>query len=165
MTEIVSLEALAARVAPLQSLAVPVTGVAMAATAALIESGATGLKLICVPVSGLQADLLIGAEAVAAVETSAVSLGEAGGAPRFTAAVREGAQAYLKRQYTTIGIVGIGNVGRRVAELCGGLFRMQVIAYDPFLSPERAVEIGVEKVELDDLLARAEIITLHTPLT
>src|ERR1700756_2550826 len=93
MTEIVSLEALAARVAPLQSLAVPVTGVAMATTAALIESGATGLKLICVPVSGLQADLLIGAKAVAAVETSAVSLGEAGGAPRFTAAVREGAFA------------------------------------------------------------------------
>src|ERR1700754_3202761 len=42
---------------------------------------------------------------------------------------------------------------------------MKVIAYDPFLSPERAVEIGVEKVEIDDLLARADIITLHTPLT
>ena len=42
---------------------------------------------------------------------------------------------------------------------------MKVIAYDPFLSPERAVEIGVEKVELDELLARADFITLHTPLT
>jgi glutaconate CoA-transferase, subunit A len=93
MTEIVSLEALAARVTPGQSLAIPVAGVAMAATAALIETGATGLKLICVPVSGLQADLLIGAKAVVAIETSAVSLGEAGGAPRFTAAVREGAFA------------------------------------------------------------------------
>ena len=93
MTEIVSLEALAARVAPGQSLAIPVTGVAMAATAALIESGATGLKLICVPVSGLQADLLIGARAVSSIETSAVSLGEAGGAPRFAAGVREGAFA------------------------------------------------------------------------
>lgn len=91
MTEFVSLEALAARVAPGQSLAIPVTGVAMAATAALIEAGTTGLALICVPISGLQADLLIGAKAVAAVETSAVSLGEAGGAPRFTAGVREGA--------------------------------------------------------------------------
>jgi glutaconate CoA-transferase, subunit A len=93
MTEIVSLEALAGRIATGQSLAIPVAGVAMAATAALIESGVTDLKLICVPVSGLQADLLIGAKAVVAVETSAVSLGEAGGAPRFTAAVREGAFA------------------------------------------------------------------------
>ena len=95
MTEIVSLEALAGRIAPSQSLAIPVTGVAMAATAALIEAGADSLKLICVPISGLQADLLIGAGAVAAVETSAVSLGEAGSAPRFTAAVREGAFALI----------------------------------------------------------------------
>ena len=42
---------------------------------------------------------------------------------------------------------------------------MKVVAYDPFLSPERAVEMGVEKVELDELLARADFITLHTPLT
>ena len=42
---------------------------------------------------------------------------------------------------------------------------MKVIAYDPFLSAERAVELGVEKVELDELLARADFITLHTPLT
>ena len=93
MTEIVSLEAVVRRVAPGQSLAIPVAGVAMAATAALIAAGADRLTLICVPTSGLQADLLIGARAVAAVETSAVSLGEAGGAPRFTAAVREGAFA------------------------------------------------------------------------
>ena len=95
MTEIVSLEALAARVRPGQSLAVPVenAGVSMAATAALIEAGVTGLKLICVPMSGMQADLLIGAGAVAAIETSAVSLGEAGGAPRFAAAVRAGSFA------------------------------------------------------------------------
>jgi glutaconate CoA-transferase, subunit A len=93
MTDIVSLEALAARIAPGQSLAIPVdrAGVAMAATAALIEAGITGLRLVCVPISGLQADLLIGAGCVSAIETSAVSLGEAGGAPRFTAGVRDGA--------------------------------------------------------------------------
>lgn len=93
MTEIVALEALAARVAPGQSLAVPVdgSGVAMAATAALLESGVRDLKLICVPISGMQADLLIGAGAVASLETSAVSLGEGGPAPRFTAAVKAGA--------------------------------------------------------------------------
>jgi glutaconate CoA-transferase subunit A len=95
MTDIVSLEALVARIASGSSLAIPVdgAGVAMAATAALIEAGATDLRLVCVPISGLQADLLIGAKAVSSIETSAVSLGEAGGAPRFGAAVREGALA------------------------------------------------------------------------
>jgi len=88
MTDIVSLEALAARINPGELLAVPVNGVAMAATAALIEAGVSGLRLVCVPISGLQADLLIGAGTISAIETSAVSLGEAGGAPRFNAAVR-----------------------------------------------------------------------------
>src|SRR5690349_13751344 len=64
----------------------------------------------------------------------------------------------------TLGLIGAGNIGSIVADRANGL-RMKVVAYDPFLSPERAVEIGVEKVELDDLLARADIITLHTPLT
>jgi D-3-phosphoglycerate dehydrogenase / 2-oxoglutarate reductase len=63
-----------------------------------------------------------------------------------------------------LGVIGCGNIGSIVADRAIGL-KMRVIAYDPFLSPERAVELGVEKVELDDLLARAEIITLHTPLT
>jgi len=64
----------------------------------------------------------------------------------------------------TLGIIGCGNIGTNVAARGIGL-KMRVLAYDPFLSDERAVEIGVEKVELDDLLARADIITLHTPLT
>ena len=64
----------------------------------------------------------------------------------------------------TLGIIGCGNIGSIVADRALGL-RMKVVAYDPFLSPERAVEIGVEKVELDELLARADLITLHTPLT
>lgn len=92
MTEIVALEALAARVASGQTLAVPVdrSGVAMAATAAIISAGIDDLHLVCVPISGMQADLLIGAGAVKTLETSAISLGEAGGAPRFGAAVRAG---------------------------------------------------------------------------
>jgi glutaconate CoA-transferase subunit A len=90
MTDIVSLEALTAGIGPGQSLAIPVAGVSMAATAALIEAGVRDLRLICVPISSMQADLLIGAGAVSAIETSAVSLGEAGGAPRFNAAVRAG---------------------------------------------------------------------------
>jgi D-3-phosphoglycerate dehydrogenase / 2-oxoglutarate reductase len=64
----------------------------------------------------------------------------------------------------TLGLIGAGNIGSIVADRANGL-KMHVIAYDPFLSPERAVEIGVEKVELDALLKRADIITLHTPLT
>ncbi|MDB5601922.1 MAG: D-3-phosphoglycerate dehydrogenase [Xanthobacteraceae bacterium] len=64
----------------------------------------------------------------------------------------------------TLGVIGAGNIGSIVVDRGHGL-RMKVIAYDPFLSPERAVAIGVEKVELDELLRRADFITLHTPLT
>jgi D-3-phosphoglycerate dehydrogenase len=63
-----------------------------------------------------------------------------------------------------LGVIGCGNVGSIVAERAIGL-RMHVIAYDPFLSLERAIVIGVEKVDLDDLLARADFISLHTPNT
>jgi D-3-phosphoglycerate dehydrogenase len=62
------------------------------------------------------------------------------------------------------GLVGCGNIGSIVADRAKGL-RMRVIAYDPYLSPERAADLGVEKVELDDLFARADFISLHTPLT
>jgi D-3-phosphoglycerate dehydrogenase len=64
----------------------------------------------------------------------------------------------------TLGVVGCGNIGSIVANRGVGL-KMKVVAYDPFLSPERALELGVEKVELADLLKRADFITLHTPLT
>ncbi|MDX2028502.1 MAG: phosphoglycerate dehydrogenase [Alphaproteobacteria bacterium] len=63
-----------------------------------------------------------------------------------------------------LGIIGCGNIGAIVADRALGL-RMKVIAYDPFLTPERAQELGVEKVELDQLFPRADFITLHTPLT
>jgi D-3-phosphoglycerate dehydrogenase / 2-oxoglutarate reductase len=63
-----------------------------------------------------------------------------------------------------LGIIGCGNIGSIVAERGLGL-KMRVIAFDPFLSPERAAQIGVEKVDLDDLLKRADVITLHTPMT
>src|SRR5260221_1773688 len=64
----------------------------------------------------------------------------------------------------TLGLIGCGNIGSIVADRAHGL-KMKVVAYDPFLSPDRAVELGVDKVELDELLARADFITLHTPLT
>jgi D-3-phosphoglycerate dehydrogenase / 2-oxoglutarate reductase len=64
----------------------------------------------------------------------------------------------------TLGVIGCGNIGSIVANRAIGL-KMKVIAFDPFLSPERAIELGVQKVELDELLRRADFITLHTPLT
>jgi D-3-phosphoglycerate dehydrogenase len=65
----------------------------------------------------------------------------------------------------TIGIVGLGNVGRRIAALCNGLFRMKVLAYDPYLSAAEMAARGGEKVELDDLLRRSDYVSISCPLT
>ncbi|MBN2752838.1 MAG: phosphoglycerate dehydrogenase, partial [Rhodospirillaceae bacterium] len=64
----------------------------------------------------------------------------------------------------TLGVVGCGNIGSCVAERAIGL-KMRVVAFDPYLAPDRAKALGVEKVDLDELFARADFITLHTPLT
>ena len=64
----------------------------------------------------------------------------------------------------TLGLIGCGNIGSIVASRAKGL-QMRVFAYDPFLSEERAKELGVKKVDLDELLSNADFITLHTPLT
>jgi D-3-phosphoglycerate dehydrogenase len=64
----------------------------------------------------------------------------------------------------TFGLIGCGNIGSIVADRAKGL-KMRVVAFDPYLSPERASGLGIEKVELDELLARADFISLHTPLT
>ena len=64
----------------------------------------------------------------------------------------------------TLGIIGCGNIGSIVADRALGL-KMKVVAFDPFLTAERAADLGIEKVELDELLRRADFITLHTPLT
>jgi D-3-phosphoglycerate dehydrogenase len=64
----------------------------------------------------------------------------------------------------TLGLIGAGNIGAIVADRARGL-RMKVIAYDPYLSSERAADLGIEKVDLNDLLARADFVSLHTPLT
>jgi len=69
-----------------------------------------------------------------------------------------GAELFSK----TLGVIGCGNIGGIVADRALGL-KMNVIAFDPFLTEERAVDLGVEKVELDDLLSRADFITIHVP--
>ncbi|MBV8850552.1 MAG: CoA synthetase [Methylobacteriaceae bacterium] len=87
-----SLDDLVAAIPSGATLSVPAdySGIAMAATAALVRHGTGGLHLICVPASGMQTDILVGEGLVATLETSAVTLGEAGGAPRFQAAARDG---------------------------------------------------------------------------
>jgi len=72
----------------------------------------------------------------------------------------KGTEVYGK----TFGVIGLGNIGKLVAERALGL-KMKVIAYDPFITEEAASKLGVEVVELDDLIKQAEIITIHTPLT
>jgi D-3-phosphoglycerate dehydrogenase len=71
-----------------------------------------------------------------------------------------GVELYSK----TLGLIGCGNIGSIVADRANGL-KMKVITYDPYLTSERAVRLGVEKVELDELLARADVISLHVPMT
>jgi D-3-phosphoglycerate dehydrogenase len=75
--------------------------------------------------------------------------------------------AYIGRELLnrTVGVLGIGNVGGRVAELCRGLFNMRVLAYDPLLTAEQIKARGAEKVELDDLLRQADFVSVHCPLT
>jgi D-3-phosphoglycerate dehydrogenase len=68
-------------------------------------------------------------------------------------------------QGKTVGIVGLGNVGRRIAALCRGLLGMNVLAYDPYLSATEMAERGGEKVTLDQLLRRSDYVSINCPLT
>jgi D-3-phosphoglycerate dehydrogenase len=66
----------------------------------------------------------------------------------------------------TLGLVGMGRIGGRLAEICRAAFRMRVLAFDPYVSPERSRELGVERVEtLDPLLERSDFVSIHAPLT
>lgn len=65
----------------------------------------------------------------------------------------------------TVGIIGLGNIGSRVAELCKGLFRMTVLAYDPYLTKDQMAAKGATKVELNELMERADFVTMHCPRT
>jgi D-3-phosphoglycerate dehydrogenase len=66
--------------------------------------------------------------------------------------------------HKTLGIVGLGNIGSQVAKKAQGL-EMNVIAYDPFLSEDKAKTTGIRKVSLDELFAQSDFITVHTPMT
>jgi D-3-phosphoglycerate dehydrogenase / 2-oxoglutarate reductase len=90
---------------------------------------------------------------------------EADRALRREANVERNALMGTEAQGKTIGIVGLGNVGRRIAELCRGLLHMNVLAYDPYLSATEMAARGGEKVELDDLLRRSDYVSISCPLT
>jgi D-3-phosphoglycerate dehydrogenase len=90
---------------------------------------------------------------------------EADRALRRSANVNRNALMGTEAQGKTIGIIGLGNVGSRIAELCKGLLRMNVLAYDPYLSASEMASRGGEKVELDDLLRRSDYVSISCPLT
>ena len=89
---------------------------------------------------------------------------EADRALRREANVNRNALMGTEAQGKTIGIVGLGNVGRRIAELCKGLLHMKVLAYDPYLSAAEMAARGGEKVELDELLRRSDYVSISCPL-
>lgn len=76
-------------------------------------------------------------------------------------------EAYMGHniQHKTVGLVGLGNIGTRMAELCAGLFSMEVLAYDPYLSDEECLERGARKVEFDELLGASDFVSIHCPRT
>jgi D-3-phosphoglycerate dehydrogenase len=90
---------------------------------------------------------------------------EADRALRRDANVNRNALIGNEVQGKTVGVIGIGNVGRRIAELCKGLLGMKVLAYDPYLSASEIAARGGEKVELDDLLRRSDYVSISCPLT
>src|SRR3981081_3003404 len=90
---------------------------------------------------------------------------EADRAMRREANVSRNALMGTEAQGKTIGIVGLGNVGRPLAALCNGLLGMTVLAYDPYLSAAEMAARGGEKVELDELLRRSDYVSISCPLT
>ena len=87
--------------------------------------------------------------------------------PRYDAAVRDGKWSrFSMRELTgkTVGLVGFGRIGRRLAELLSG-FGVTILAYDPFINEEAAKERNVQAADLDELLARADVVSLHLPST
>lgn len=64
----------------------------------------------------------------------------------------------------TLGVIGLGRIGKHVAQIARG-FGMQIVAFDPFISSDQAKELGLETGSLDDVLRRADFLTIHTPVT
>src|SRR5580698_3536223 len=103
--------------------------------------------------------------ALAMLTTLSKRIIQADRALRREANINRNALMGAEVQGKTIGIVGLGNVGRRIAALCKGLLGMKVLAYDPYLSATEMAERGGEKVTLDELLRRSDFVSISCPLT
>lgn len=115
---------------------------------------------------GIQAGVISNNNAVAEF-TLTLILSTMKNLPRYDAAVREGKWSrFPMRELSqkTIGLVGFGRIGRRVAELLQG-FKVEILAYDPYINREAAQERNVTPVSLDELLRRSDVISLHLPST
>jgi len=78
---------------------------------------------------------------------------------------RKGVLIGTEVQGKTLGLLGLGRIGRRVAQICRLAFDMQVIAYDPYVKDEQAAEWGVTMTDLDSVIAQADFLSLHIPAT
>jgi D-3-phosphoglycerate dehydrogenase len=139
----------------------------------VIARAGTGVDNIDVPSASDKGILVMntpGANAMAAAEhTMALMLALARHIPQAAYSVREG--RWEKKRFVgtelneqTLGIIGLGRIGSIVADRAMGLC-MEVIGYDPYITPEATAKLGITWVGLDELLARSDFITLHTPLT
>jgi D-3-phosphoglycerate dehydrogenase len=78
---------------------------------------------------------------------------------------RSGPLLGMEVQGKTLGLVGLGRIGRRVAQICRLGLEMRVIAYDPYITPEQAAQMGVELAELDAVISASDFVSLHVPVT
>ena len=78
---------------------------------------------------------------------------------------RNGPLLGMEVQGKTLGLVGLGRIGRRVAQICGTGLGMRVVAYDPYITPEQAAQMGVEQAELDEVIRQSDFLSLHVPVT
>jgi D-3-phosphoglycerate dehydrogenase len=174
-----SLDELKQRIADAEGLIVrsetKVTAEVMDAAKALKVIGRAGVGVdnIDVPAATQRGIVVLNSpegNTVAACEhTWALILGLARNVPDAVASLRQG--EWKRSQFVgvelygkTLGIIGLGKIGREVAKRARA-FEMRVIAYDPFITVQQADRMGVELYELDDLLEKADFVTLHMPLT
>ncbi|NPA49946.1 MAG: phosphoglycerate dehydrogenase [Thermodesulfobacteria bacterium] len=139
----------------------------------LIARAGTGLDNVDIEAANRRGIVVMncpGGNTVSAAEhTIAMMMALARNIPQATASMKAGKwekKKFLGREITgkTLGIIGLGRIGSVVADRAQGL-KMRVIAYDPFVNPEQAAKMGIEIMDLDELLPQADFITVHVPLT
>lgn len=128
--------------------------------------GTDNFDLEAMKARGIQVGIIANHNAVAEFALTLI-LATMKNLPLYDTAVRAGGwNRYSMRElsYKTVGLMGFGRIGKRLAELLKG-FDVHVLAYDPFLPPEAMIERGVEPVSFDELLGRSDVVSLHLPAT